>query len=153
MEKVFNMNSPREAYQADAAVVWCYDHRFHTAFSKFLKRLGIVNSDIIKVAGGAKSLASPAEEGEREFILRQIQTSIRLHQTSLVIIMLHSDCGAYGGLGRGFGGDAKREMRAQEAELRKAAEYLLENIPGIQVQAYFQDFEGVWQVDLVRNCV
>jgi len=147
MEKVFHFDAPRERYHCDAAIVWCFDHRFNLGFTKFLKRHGIVNSDPIKIAGGAKSLASPARESDREFVLDQIQTSIRLHGTKLVILKLHSDCGAYGGLAA-FGGDARLEATHHEQELRRAADYLRKKLPEIEIQAYFVDFEGVWAVDV-----
>ena len=150
MQKVFHFDAPRETYQCDAAVVWCFDHRFHTGFSKYLKRLGIVNSDVIKIAGGAKCLASPDRESDREFVLDQIQKSIRLHGTKRVILMLHSDCGAYGGLVGAFGGNASREAQHHERELKIAAKYVIENIPDIEVRTYFVDFEGIWAVDLTE---
>src|SRR6476661_8925358 len=98
MRKVFHFDSPRNKYQCDAAILWCFDNRFDLAFRKFLMRNGIVNTDPIKIAGGAKSLASPEQESDREFVLDQIRKSIRLHDTRHVILMVHSDCGAYGGL-------------------------------------------------------
>ena len=59
MKKIFHFDAPREKYQCDAAVIWCFDNRFHLGLAKYLKRLGVLNSDPIKIAGGAKSLASP----------------------------------------------------------------------------------------------
>lgn len=147
MKKVFHFPAPREKYQCDAAIVWCFDNRFNLGFTKFLKRIGIVYQDPIKIAGGAKSLASPENESDREFVLEQIRKSIRLHGTKLVILKLHSDCGAYGGL-EVFGGDAAAEARHHEQELRRAAEVLRNAIPDVEVQAYFVDFEGVWAVEL-----
>jgi hypothetical protein len=147
MRKVFHFDAPRERYICDAAIVWCFDHRFQQGFAKFLKRIGVIYQDPIKIAGGAKALASPSHPGDREFVLDQIRTSIRLHGTKLVILKLHSDCGAYGGLDGGFGGDARLEAQRQEEELRRAAACVREAIPGIEVQTYFVDFEGVWAVD------
>lgn len=149
MQKVFHFDAPREKYHCDAAVIWCFDNRFQLGFSKFLKRLGVLNSDPVKIAGGAKSLASPERETDREFVLDQIHKSIRLHGTKRVILMLHSDCGAYGGLVGGFGGDASAEARHHEDELRRASDWLRNAIPGIDIHAYFVDFEGIWAVDLV----
>ncbi|MGA8025527.1 MAG: carbonic anhydrase [Bryobacteraceae bacterium] len=148
MTKVFHFDAPREKYHCDAAVVWCFDNRFHLGFAKFLKRLGISNPDRIKIAGGAKSLASPEGETDRQFVLEQIRKSIHLHGTSLVILMLHSDCGAYGGLVSGFGNNPQIEAQHHERELRAAAEFVQNAIPGIDVQAYFVDFEGVWAIEL-----
>jgi len=147
MKKVYHNDAPRAKYHCDAAVVWCFDNRFQLGLTKYLRRQGILNTDPIKIAGGAKSLASPEHETDREFILEQIRKSIRLHGTKLAILMLHSDCGAYGGLDGGFDGDAKAEADHHEHELRKAAACLKHAIPGIDVQAYFVDFEGVWQVE------
>ena len=148
MKKVFHFDALREKYHCDAAVVWCFDNRFHLGFSKFLKRLGILNLDPIKIAGGAKSLASPEREPEREFVLDQIRQSIRLHGTRQAILMVHSDCGAYGGgLAGAFGGNALVEAQHHEEELRRAAEFLQTAIPGLEVKTYFVDFEGIWAVE------
>jgi carbonic anhydrase len=151
MTKVFHFDSPREKYHCDAAIVWCFDNRFNLGFSKFLKRIGVANADPIKVAGGAKCLASPELERDREFVMEQIRKSIRLHGTTLAVLMLHSDCGAYGGLAGGFSGDASAEAEHHDKELQLAAANLRREIPGIGVEAYFVDFEGVWAIDLA-NC-
>src|SRR3954471_20245335 len=123
-KKVFHFDAPREKYHCDAAVIWCFDNRFQQGLTKYLKRIGVQNSDPIKIAGGAKSLASPEHESDREFLLDQIRKSIRLHGTTRVILMVHFDCGASGGLPAGFRGDAQAEALPHEAELRRAAECL-----------------------------
>ena len=147
MQKVYHFDSPREKYHCDEAVIWCFDNRFELGFHKFLKRRGIGSSDPIKVAGGAKSLASPEHDGDREFLLDQIRKSIRLHGTKHVILMLHSDCGAYGGLAA-FGNNVQREAEHHEQELKKAAENLRNAIPMVQISGYFVDFEGIYESDL-----
>ena len=144
MRKLFHFDSPREKYRCDAAIVWCFDNRFDLAFRKFLKQIGVQYSDPIKVAGGAKCLASPSQESDREFVLDQIRTSIRLHETKRVILMLHSDCGAYGGL-EAFDGDLQAEADHHRDELKLAKASLAAAIPDIQVDAYFVNFEGVWE--------
>jgi hypothetical protein len=148
MRKVFHFDAPRERYHCDAAIIWCFDNRFELGFRKFLKRVGVANSDPIKIAGGAKSLASPELESDREFVLEQIRKSIRLHGTRRVILMVHSDCGAYGGLAEAFRGDARAEAEHHHAELRRAAVNIRKAIPALEVDAYFVDFEGVWSADL-----
>src|SRR4051794_16049708 len=132
MQKVFHFDAPREKYHCDAAIVWCFDNRFELGFRKFLKRIGVVNSDPIKVAGGAKCLASPDHETEREFVLEQIRKSMRLHGTRRVILMLHSDCGAYGGLA-GFGNSPDAERANHRAEFARATANLKRAIPDVQV--------------------
>jgi hypothetical protein len=105
----------------------------------------VVNSDPIKIAGGAKCLASPDGSADREFVLDQIRKSILLHQTSRVILMVHSDCGAYGGLEATFGGDPHRERQYLKGELQRASANVHQAIPNIEVDAYYVDFEGVWE--------
>ncbi|MBZ5612009.1 MAG: hypothetical protein LAP38_27430 [Acidobacteriia bacterium] len=150
MKKVFHFDAPRERYRCDAAIVSCFDTRFQLGFTKYFRHIGIVNSDPIKIAGGAKSLASPERETDREFLLDQIRKSIQLHQTERVILTLHSDCGAYGGLDGAFDGDERLEARSQAEEMRRAATCLRDAVTAITVEGYFANFEGIWEVDLSR---
>lgn len=146
MKKLFHFDSPRERYQCDACIVWCFDNRFDLGFRKFLKRIGVVYSDPIKIAGGAKSLASPKNDAERDFVLDQVRSSVRLHGTRRAILMLHSDCGAYGGL-EAFGGDPQAEFLHHRDELHRAAAALKAAIPEIDVDVYFVNFEGIWTTE------
>ena len=59
MKTGFHFDAPRGKYQCDAAIVWCFDNRFHLGLAKYLKRLDILTCDLIKVVGVAKCLASP----------------------------------------------------------------------------------------------
>jgi carbonic anhydrase len=146
MRKAFHFDSPRERYRCDAAIVWCFDNRFESVLRKLVKRLGLAYYDPIRIAGGTKCLASPEQDNDRRFVLDQIRTSMRLHATETVILMLHSDCGAYGGLAA-FKDDAQREAEHHRQELLRAAQVLNSEIPGLTVKAYFVDFEGVWETD------
>lgn len=146
MRKAFHFASPRERYQCDAAIVWCFDNRFEAALKKLVKRLGLAYYDPIRIAGGTKYLASPEQERDRQFLLEQIRISMRLHETKTVILMLHSDCGAYGGLSA-FENDSQREAEHHRQELSRAAQILKSEIPELTVKTYFVDFEGVWETD------
>jgi len=148
VKKVFHFDAPSEKYQCEAAILWCFDNRFELGFRKFLKRIGVNNSDPIKIAGGAKCMASPDHESDREFVLEQIRKSMRLHGTRRLILMVHSDCGAYGGLAEGFRGDTTAEAAHHERELQRAAANLRAAFPGIEVQGYFVDFNGIWDAEI-----
>lgn len=152
MEKVFHFDSPGAAYTADAAVLCCFDERIRTATAKFLKRAGIVRPDMVVVAGGAKTLASPRNEFERDFILEQIRMSIRLHSTTRVLLTSHSDCATYGGLSA-FDGDERREMEHHEVELQRAAALVRTNFPSVTVECYFVRFDGVWRANAGETSV
>jgi hypothetical protein len=146
MRKVLHFTSPTDKYVCDGAVVWCYDNRFETVFRKLLKRIGIFHSDPIRIAGGARCLAYSGQESERQFVLDQIRRSMRLHSTSIVVLMLHSDCGAYGGL-EAFQGNAEKEAQNHQTDLQQATAFLNSAIPEVTIKAYFVDFEGVWEID------
>jgi carbonic anhydrase len=143
VKKVFHFDSLTERYRADACIVACFDARFELATRKFLKKRGIGWADPLKIAGGAKAFASPAEESERSFALNQVRTSMRLHSTNHVMLMVHSDCGAYGGL-QAFDGNEQREAENHESELRRAIDFLKHNISEVQVEGYYLKFSGVW---------
>ena len=89
MDKVFHFDSPSAPYIADAAVLSCFDQRIRTAVNKFLQRQGILRPDMIVVAGGAKTLASPRNDFERDFILEQVRMSILLHGTKRAYRFCH----------------------------------------------------------------
>jgi carbonic anhydrase len=145
MRKVFHFDSPADPYVADAAVLCCFDHRISTAVRKFLRKQGIERPDMIIVAGGAKTLASPRNDFEQDFILEQVRMSVRLHQTKRVLVMSHSDCATYGGLAQ-FKGDKKAEAEHHRAELQRAAALLTDKFSDLSVEPYFVKFDGVWEV-------
>ena len=146
MDKIFHFDSPPEAYVADAAVLCCFDERIRLVTNKFLQRQGILRPDMIVVAGGAKTLASPRNDFERDFILEQVRMSIRLHRTTRMFLMSHSDCATYGGLAA-FDHDREREARHHQQELQHAAKLVKENFPELAVSCFFVTFEGVHAVD------
>jgi hypothetical protein len=142
MKKVFHFDSEPGPYVADAAVLCCFDQRIRLTVQKFLQKQGILRPDMVVVAGGAKTLASPRNDFERDFILEQVRMSIRLHKTTRMFLMSHSDCATYGGLAA-FDGDRKRESDHHEEELRRAAELVRTNFPQLKIECFFVNFEGV----------
>jgi len=142
LEKVFHFDSPPEPYIADAAVLCCFDQRIRQATNKFLQRRGILRPDMIVIAGGAKTLASPRNDFERDFILEQVRMSIHLHRTTRMFLMSHSDCATYGGLAA-FGGDTQHEAIHHRGELERAAELVKANFPELVVDCFFVTFDGI----------
>src|SRR6202051_5013274 len=147
MQKVFEYDSPQGQYVADAAVLCCFEHRISTAVREFLKKQAIERPDMIIVAGGAKTLASPRNNFEQDFILEQVRMSIRLHQTKRVLVMSHSDCATYGGLAN-FKGDRDAEAEHHRSELLRGAELLSSTFADISVEPYFVKFDGIWAVNV-----
>jgi carbonic anhydrase len=147
VQKVFHFDSPPEPYVADAAVLCCFDERIRMAVNKFMRRRGIVRPDMIVVAGGAKTLASPRNDFERDFILEQVRLSIELHAARQVWLMSHSDCATYGGLAA-FKGDRNAESAHHRNELQRAAELVQSKFPDAEVSCFFVTFEGIWQSEI-----
>jgi Putative carbonic anhydrase len=143
MEKIFHFDSEAQAYVADAAVLTCFDQRIRQSVNKFLHRRGIARPDMIVVAGGAKTLASPRNDFERDFILEQVRMSILLHGTKRAYLFCHSDCATYGGLAE-FKGDKKAEAEHHFQELRRAGELLNTAFPDLEVECFFVNFDGVF---------
>lgn len=139
---LFGQESNLEHYTAEAFTLRCFDDRFWKAFKNFLKAQGLVRIDPASVAGGAKVLASPEKEGDRDFMLRELEKSIRLHHAEKVMLFTHYDCGAYGGIAR-FGGDEEEQLALHKEELEKAKATVLEKFPNIAVETYFIDKEGI----------
>ena len=146
MDKVFHFDAEPDPYVADAAVLTCFDQRIRMTVNKFLQKRGILRPDMVVIAGGAKTLASPRNDFERDFILEQMRMSILLHQTKRAYLMCHSDCATYGGL-KAFNNDQKTEAEHHAQELKRAAELLKERFPELEVECFFVNFEGVFAAD------
>ncbi len=143
MNKIFHFDSSSAPYIADAAVLCCFDQRIRLVVNKFLHRKGILRPDMVVIAGGAKTLASPRNDFERDFILEQVRMSILLHRTQRVFLMSHSDCATYGGLAA-FAGDREREADHHKQELQRAWELIRSKFPEVDVECYFVTFEGIF---------
>lgn len=143
MRQVIKFKTSQEHYKADACVVWCFDNRF-TGLLGELNRFGFKNIDLVKVAGGAKALANrDMEPNSYAFLIQQIDKSIKLHKTSLVMLMVHKDCGAYGDLPKKLGGDFLHDqLRKAKTEVERTFEH-----DSIKVAIYLADFDGLWEVE------
>jgi hypothetical protein len=130
--------------------VWCFDDRITLVVQKFLKRIGAVRVDSVRVAGGAMAIASPKDDFEQRYALEQLRLSRKLHQTGRVILIAHRDFGVYGGSAR-FKGDADAEASFHQAELSRAADAIRAAVPDVSVECYFADFDGVWEVDAAHS--
>ncbi len=147
MQKIIDFETKKEHYTAQACIVWCFDNRFTPALNEFARNKNYQHYDLIKVAGGAKSLASPEKEIEEEYILKQIEISLKLHHAERIVLMTHSDCGAYGGL-KSFGNDEEKEKETHIQELAKAKDFLQKNHSrNVPIDLVFVDCSAIWEID------
>lgn len=111
----------------------CIDFRFGKAIKDYLADRGLLGDcDIVSVAGAAKNIAAPQKETDLEFVLRQIDISTRLHGITTVILMNHTDCGAYGGRSAFSSDDEEKEKHA--SDMQKAREIILSRYPDLRVK-------------------
>ena len=141
-EYQFSYKSDLDHYVAEAFVLRCFDDRFWKVFKQFLKSRGMRRIDPESVAGGTKVFASPEQEGDRDFMLRELEKSIRLHYTKKVMLFTHHDCGAYGGSAK-FGGNEADEVAFHYNEHTKARVIIGKHFPDIAIESYFLDKSGV----------
>ena len=125
-------------YRADACVVWCFDNRFTSLLGAFMKKQKLRHVDLVKIAGGAKDIASPSRASDRAYLLKQIAASIRLHRTRKIILMAHKECGAY---------DGTRDKNFYVRELHKARGIVLRYFPDADVSVYFADFRELRKIE------
>ncbi|MDP2599039.1 MAG: hypothetical protein Q8P49_04365 [Candidatus Liptonbacteria bacterium] len=144
MEKILSFESGKEHYEADAFVSWCFDDRFSAALEALKEKRGFKYSDVVEWAGGAKDLASSIT-AEREAQLGQIKKSIVLHKTKRVVLMVHVDCGAFGG-SKAFGNDREEERGHLVSQLNAAEQTVKEAFPGIDVEKVMVDFDGIYRI-------
>ena len=148
MKKVISFKSDKKHYNADACIVWCFDNRFSDLLSTFKKKFGLRYTDDLEIAGGAMNLVGYGSGENKQFVLDQVEKSIELHKTPLVILMAHKDCGAYKALGLPTKGDNWTDLLKDDLNTAKIAlaEYLEQDGYKPNIQAYIAGFDGLWEI-------
>lgn len=139
---IFPFSPDLKHYEAAYFIVRCFDDRFREMFERFISSLNITHYDVESVAGGAKIFASPEQEEDRFFMLRELEKSIRLHHTKRVMLFTHHDCGAYGGIAK-FNHDKKTEFEYHANEHVQARDAIAHRFPDILLESFFLDSDGV----------
>lgn len=146
MNKIIDFQTNKEHYHAHACIVWCFDDRFTPVLNAFTKAKGYLHYDLVRIAGGIKALASPDKETDREYVLKQIEISLKLHHTPKLVLMNHSDCGAYGGL-QAFQDNEATEKEEHIKELSAAKNFLQKNLSQqVPIDLIFVDCSGIYEV-------
>lgn len=111
-----------ELHEVGAIVLSCMDFRFRKQLPEAIfAALGIDDYDEIKLAGGAKNIASPNKPGRLETVLDDIRLALEKHRVRKIVLLNHQNCGKYGSEGYTFI-DAESERMFHEKELRLAGD-------------------------------
>ncbi|MBU4453345.1 hypothetical protein L6259_00860 [Candidatus Parcubacteria bacterium] len=117
------------------------DFRIQEDVNNWMKEQGILNNcDFIAVAGGVKDLVSPEKPEHRELLLKQVRISHDLHSMKRVILMNHTDCGAYGGRAAFSSDHEERERHV--TDMKNTASLIKESWPDIEIKIILAVMEG-----------
>ena len=116
-------------HACEAVVLACIDFRFWRETMQWVDEiLGIKSYDFPKMPGAAKAI-NEAHEGD--VALSSIGVPCELHHVKKIVIVNHSDCGAYGGSGKFV--SSEEEQAFHEGELRKARDIVKQKYPEQEV--------------------
>lgn len=139
---------PGASHKATTLLLRCMDFRLEPDLSLWLKSEGLVGKiDVVSLAGAAKNLAEPANETIRDFVFTHVRLAQELHGVEEVILMSHTDCGAYGGA-KAFGERADEQRRLVQ-DMQAALDLLTKRFKKLHVRmvlARIEEKRGQWVV-------
>lgn len=124
--------SYKNIHSCEAVVLCCIDFRFWRETMEFVENppaggLGLKDFDFPSLPGAAKAINEKSD-----LALGCVSVPCDLHHAKKIVIVNHSDCGAYGGSSK-FNGDSEAEQKFHEEELQKAKNIILEKYPDKEV--------------------
>jgi hypothetical protein len=148
LEPVLALESSEEVYIAWAVIFCCFEDRIWKLRNEFFRwlgrKFGVEHFDPVTIAGGPMALAED-DPMRKEFALNEIRISRLAHQTDRVILVFHSDCGAYKEMGKTFA-SREEELRHHEEACARAKATIMERFPEMMVESYIADFHGIHRV-------
>lgn len=120
-----------------AYVLACGDPEIKIPLTKiFDARFGPKNYFWLPQLGGVKKISSPQKSSQTEGVFDDIEMAQKVHPFGLIIVINHSDCGAYRLAGMTFE-TAEAEETHHRAELNKSVAVVLERFPNMEVETHY----------------
>jgi carbonic anhydrase len=114
-------------------IIHCMDFRLGSAIRNELARRGVLDDcDIVSLAGAGKAIVSGEPQSWHDTAFDMIGLSKKLHGTKTLILMHHTDCGAYGGRSAFDSLEAEREKHV--ADMKKAKEIIGAQHPDLEIK-------------------
>ncbi len=122
----------------------CMDFRFQSGVQDWLKSQGYLGScDEVIVAGASRDLVKPIEPGHKEYLIRQIDLSVKLHDPDEIVIIDHQDCGGYAQDETIKSGLEDQEDRdAHKSYAAEAKAILQAKYPDKEIKTFYAKLEG-----------
>ncbi|MCK4891335.1 MAG: hypothetical protein KAS78_01570 [Candidatus Pacebacteria bacterium] len=117
-------------------LIRCMDFRLNSEVERWTKDSGLFEGgfDVVSVAGACKNLVDGDEKIKDNF-LSNIAVSIELHEVCKIVILHHSDCGAYA---QSYNFSSPEEEKIKQVEdMKKAKEIILEKYPNVEIILVF----------------
>ncbi len=134
------------SHTCSTIIFHCIDFRFGGDIKAFLEERNLLGDiDIVSLAGVCKNIIDPAQPTDREFVLRQLDISKRLHNVCDVILMNHTDCGAYGG--RSAFASIEAEEARHVGDMRETRAIIAEKYPDLNVRMVLAHIEDGGKIE------
>lgn len=122
-----------------AYVYTCYDPAITEKLYKILvERFGAGNFFFASDPGAVKNLVTPRSDQDTDFVLWKMKLAQEFHPFTTLILVNHSDCGAYKKAGLSFA-DPKEEEAFHAEQLRRAEFILREHFPEVPLEIHYFD--------------
>lgn len=121
------------------------DFRFHAELPRLLAAHFDVECFHYDSPGGCGGSKSLIDEPARSMILETLELAVELHGVTRLIVVDHIDCGAWGGSEAFDDEDAERSFHVER--LKEAREIVREQHPDLEIVLFYQDWEGISQVE------
>lgn len=130
-------------HTCSSVLVRCIDFRLGSAIRDYLNTNNLYDDiDIISIAGAVKNV----NDEPSGFLAEQLSISKRLHHVQTIILMNHTDCGAYGG--RSAFANKESEWKAHTAQLHAAHATITKMWPDVNVKLFMADVEEGRRVEI-----
>jgi len=129
------------SHNCQAIAFACMDFRLHAKLHEKLNQdYGPTGYDLVHIAGGGGAFLA---DDAASLMMKQVDLSVKLHQSSEVVMINHEDCGAYGG--QATFTDANAEHARHDSDLEKAAALIAERHPDLTIKRLYQHLDGTFE--------
>lgn len=130
--------------QCKALILTCMDYRIQEAVIGFADHNKLRGAyDLIAVAGAQKALV---DVSLRFALMKQIKMAVEQHGVTMICLIGHEDCGAYGG-SKAFP-NKEAEIAAYRKDMDAALQLLTRQFPDVKLYPYIckQARGGEWTI-------